>query len=67
MINIDLTGLKNELKSIAIYDISGRKVMDVAVSEARKYSVNRGNLTSGSYIVKVSLENGEANKKVILQ
>jgi len=67
VINIDLSAIKNELRGIEIYDISGRKVLDVAVTESRKYIVNRGKLSSGTYMVRVRLENGESNKKIILQ
>jgi len=67
VIQIDLTGIKNELKSIALFDVSGRKVLDVPVSEMKKYTVNRGSLSSGSYIVKIAFDNGNINKKIVLQ
>ncbi|MDQ3051100.1 MAG: T9SS type A sorting domain-containing protein [Bacteroidota bacterium] len=67
VISIDLSAIKNELKSISIYDVAGRKVLDLAVTEARKYDIDRGNLNAGSYVVRVQLENGEANKKIILR
>ncbi len=66
-ININLSGLKNELKAISIFDISGRKVRDIAVNEERIYTINRGQLSSGSYVVKIQLENGDVNKKIVLQ
>lgn len=66
-INIDLTAIKNKLEGIALFDISGRKVQDVNVNGARKYSVSRGSLSAGTYFVKVYLENGEANKKIIIR
>ena len=66
-INIDLNSLKNSIKGISIYDISGRKVKEVPVTESRLYSIERGTLTTGSYFVKIQLENGEVNKKIVIQ
>ncbi|MBL0341965.1 MAG: T9SS type A sorting domain-containing protein [Bacteroidetes bacterium] len=66
-INVNLTGLKNQIEGIALYDISGRKVLDVNISDERTYTINRGQLSSGSYFVRIQLENGEVNKKIVLQ
>jgi len=66
-INVDLSRFENAVRSIGVYDVSGRKVADVAVTKTRNYTINRGNLNSGTYFVKVELENGEVNKKIVLQ
>ncbi len=66
-INIDLSQVKNNLERISIYDLSGRKVLDIAATESRLYTINRGTLSSGSYVVRIQLENGEVNKKIVVQ
>ncbi len=66
-INIDLSQIPNEVRSIGVYDISGRKVHDEFVSASRYYSISRGSLSSGSYFVRIELENGTVNKKIIVQ
>lgn len=66
-INIDLSKFSNEIRSIGLYDVSGRIVKELTVSQARIYTINRENLNSGTYFVKVQLENGEVNKKIVLQ
>lgn len=66
-INIDLSQIPNEVRSIGVYDISGRKVHDEFVSASRYYTISRGSLSSGSYFVRIELENGTVNKKIIVQ
>ncbi len=66
-INVDLSQINNDIQSIGLYDVSGRKIIEVALSESRLYTINRGRLSSGTYFVKVQLENGEVNKKIVLQ
>jgi Secretion system C-terminal sorting domain len=66
VINVDLSSINNKIKAIGLYDISGRKVKEVSVTESRKYTINRGSINSGSYFVRIELENGIVNRKIVL-
>ncbi len=66
-INVDLRGLTNELVSLSLLDITGRVIRSEKISEARLYTLNRDQLSSGTYFVRVELENGQVNKKIVLQ
>ncbi|MFM7053460.1 MAG: T9SS type A sorting domain-containing protein, partial [Bacteroidota bacterium] len=66
-VHVDLSSLNTDVKSIQLLDVSGRIVKEVAASEKRAYDINRDNLSSGTYFVKVILTSGEVNKKLVLQ
>ena len=66
-INIDLSQIPNEVRSIGVYDISGRMVIQESVNGSRYYTISRGSISSGSYFVRIELENGTVNKKIIVQ
>ncbi len=53
------------IKSIAIHDISGRVVMNVNDINASQYTLKRGNLQNGIYIIKLQFEKGVISKKVV--
>ncbi len=64
---IDCSGIRNNIVSISILDITGKVVTEVAVSEARSYTIAMNKFSVGSYLVRIRLENGEVNKKIIVQ
>lgn len=64
---VDLSGVTNEIKAIGLYDVQGRKVYDEAVTAARLYTINRGSLRSGVYFVRIEMEIGTVNHKIVLQ
>lgn len=66
IMTINVEAIRNKIREIAIYDISGRKVKDVTVTESRIYNVERGKMNSGSYFVRIEMENGTVNKKIVL-
>ena len=56
----------NEIKSIEIFDVAGRRVMDDKVSSKQKETqINLERLTSGVYILKTYTSYGEETFKVI--
>jgi len=57
------------LRSVVIYDLSGREVFAETVSDAtaRKHQLNLSQLPPGAYVVKVETGNGNVIKKLIKQ
>lgn len=54
------------LKSVSIYDISGRKIQDIKKTNSSSLSsINFENLSKGIYFIKVISENGQLIKKVV--
>jgi hypothetical protein len=53
----------NEVRSIAVYDLSGKKVEDVAASSGK--IIFGSDLTSGIYILSVKTAQEQINCKVI--
>jgi len=64
---VDLTYVTSDVKSIQLVDISGRMVKNIIATEKRIYEIKRDQLHSGTYFVRIQLNNGEVNKKLILQ
>ena len=57
------------LRSVVIYDLSGREVFAETVSDAtaRKHQLNLSQLPPGAYVMKVETGNGNVIKKLIKQ
>lgn len=53
------------IKSIALHDISGRVVMNVNELNTTEYTLNRGNIQNGIYIIRLQFEKGVVSKKVV--
>lgn len=66
IINIIISDLSNSSSSISIYDVTGRIVKTVSTSE-RTLSIDRGDLRSGIYFIKVVIGNKELSKKIVLE
>jgi acetyl esterase/lipase len=67
IIYIDLSTISNEVTSISLCDISGRTVASIPVGGSRNYSIQRDRISSGLYFVRIELENGTVNKRIVLQ
>jgi hypothetical protein len=65
IININLSELKNKTATIQLYDATGRLVKTVLTSE-RTLSIDRGDLRSGIYFLKVLIGDKELSKKIVL-
>lgn len=57
----------NPMRSIEVYDMSGRLVRQVAKVDNHQFNMMRGSLPSGMYIAKVQFEGGILSKKVIFE
>jgi hypothetical protein len=62
--NLYITSNSSEAKSVEIYDILGKQVLNAKVSNN---TVNVSNLKGGSYIVKINEEGKTASRKLIIE
>jgi acetyl esterase/lipase len=67
LVNIDLKNVNHEILRIGIFDISGREVLNVPVTDEKVYAVKTEGMSPGSYFIKIELEGTTVNKKIILQ
>ena len=57
----------NPMHAIALFDLSGRQVLQVNNINSAVYNLQRNGLSSGIYIAKVKFEGGILTKKVLFQ
>ncbi len=57
----------NRMKSIELYDLSGRSVRVISNINNDTYTINREGLSQGLYIAKVQFEDGLLTRKVVFQ
>jgi hypothetical protein len=62
--NLHITSDSNSAKSVEIYDILGKQVLNAKVSNN---TVNVSNLKGGAYIVKINEEGKTATRKLIIE
>jgi hypothetical protein len=62
--NLYITSNSSEAKSVEIYDILGKQVLNAKVSNN---TVNVSNLKGGAYIVKINEEDKTATRKLIIE
>jgi hypothetical protein len=55
------------VRSLGVYDISGRLVKSVADINASYYMLRRENLQDGMYIIRMQFDSGVLSKKVIFE
>ncbi|MFN5324992.1 MAG: T9SS type A sorting domain-containing protein [Bacteroidota bacterium] len=67
VIKIDLTSLVESPSSIQLVDLSGRTIKEIPMVGNSIYTIERNDIADGTYIVRVRLNNGEVNKKIVLQ
>lgn len=62
--NLNVTSDNNDLKSVAVYNILGKQVINTTTSGN---TINVSELSSGVYIVKVTEEGKTATRKLVIQ
>ena len=62
----NLNEIKNSTANITIYDVTGKVVKTVSTTE-RTLSIDRGDLRSGIYFIKVMIGDRELSKKIVLE
>ena len=61
------SAIETPMRSIRIYDMSGRLVRYYEDVDFHSYFISRGNLTAGTYIITTEFDEGLASKKIILR
>lgn len=64
---IDLTAFASNSISIEMYDVVGKKVRSINSTKAIKYSIDKENLQSGIYFLKITSKGKSITKKVIFE
>jgi hypothetical protein len=65
-INLSITGT-NTIQNVKVLDVTGKLVMQFNGLNVSEYKINRQNLSSGLYFVRIELSNKEAiTKKIAL-
>ncbi len=65
-INFAVNG-SNTIKSVELYDVTGRMVKQIVGLNTQKYTIQREGLSTGLYISKIQLNKGSISKKIILE
>lgn len=65
-INFSAKG-SNTIKSVELYDVTGRMVKQIVGLNTQKYTIQREGLSTGLYITKIKLNKGSISKKIILE
>lgn len=65
-INFSVNG-STTIKSVELYDVTGRMVKQIVGLNTQKYTVQREGLSTGLYITKIQLNKGSISKKIILE
>ncbi len=55
----------NPIRSVRMYDLIGKEIINVSGLNESRYTINRNGMTSGMYIVRIGFENGELSQKVL--
>ncbi len=58
---------KSPIKTVTVMDITGRVITVANNINATYYTIQRGNLNNGLYLVKIDFEKGSLTKKVIFE
>ncbi len=64
---IDLTPFSSNSISIEMYDVVGKNIRTMNSIKAGKYNIERGNLDSGIYFVKITSKGKSITKKIIFE
>ncbi len=59
--------LNSQVREMELFDVSGRMVKSIAIDNSSQVTVQRGNLASGSYVIRIKTDKGEVQKKLLLQ
>ncbi len=66
-VTIETVGEEYRMKSIQIFDLSGREVKSIRNIDTNRKEVNNLDLPSGMYIVKARMDKGIVSQKLIVQ
>ncbi len=64
---IDLTAFSGNTVNIELYDVLGRKVKDITKIKADQYTITRGNLPNGIYLINVIADGKLFSKKIMFE
>jgi len=64
---IDLTAFSGKTVSLEMYDALGRKVNDISKIKADRYTITRGSLPNGIYMINVIADGKLFSKKIIFE
>jgi hypothetical protein len=64
--HIKVSSENNPIESIAVYDVSGRLILDVKKLNVNEYKISLDTFNQGAYIVKATLQNGKQKTKKVI-
>lgn len=64
---LEVTGVNSTKATLKLYNILGKQVMQTSFSSTGKSTLNLPNLSTGVYIVQLSTDKGQLNKKIVLE
>jgi hypothetical protein len=65
--NLRIAGVQNGTATIQLYNILGKEVLRTSFEGNGVNDITLPNLANGVYIIKLAIENGIINKKIIIQ
>ena len=63
---IKVSSENSSIEDIAVYDISGRLILDIKKLNVNEYKIPLDSFNQGAYIVKVTLQNGKQKTKKVI-
>ncbi len=66
-LTIDLKALSGRVVNIELYDALGRKVKEISKIKAEQYTITRGNLPNGIYLINVISDGKLFSKKIMFE
>lgn len=66
-VTLDLKAFSGKSLSIELFDALGRKVKDISKIKTEQYTITRGNLPNGIYLVNVIVEGKLYSKKIMFE
>lgn len=64
---LKVTGVNSTKATLKLYNLLGKQVMQTSFSSTGKSTLNLPNLSTGVYIVQLSTDKGQLNKKIVLE
>ncbi|MGB3591833.1 MAG: LamG-like jellyroll fold domain-containing protein [Nonlabens sp.] len=64
--NIDFNGIQGD-KSIEIFNLLGQKIITYTTQQSNVYLVSNLDLTTGTYLIKITTEKGEQTEKLLVE
>ena len=63
---LNIVGLDDGKAFLALYDLTGKRILDTAFKSKRVNTIALPKLKNGIYIVRIESENGSLNKKIVI-